>query len=92
MKTNRLNKRYSEISSLKELELERDRLHYKMGLREVELKRHMEDIKQSLTFSNVCRTVWSRIQGPTIAMGWAQGLNLFSWLFGRKRKKHSCSL
>ncbi|MCD7970346.1 MAG: hypothetical protein LUF87_08330 [Alistipes sp.] len=90
MKKNKLGKRYCKISTLDELELERDRLAYRIGLKEVDMEHQWEDIKESLTFSNICRTVWNRIEGPRLAL--THGFNVFSALFRKKRKKHSCSL
>ncbi|MCD8173491.1 MAG: hypothetical protein LUD76_08575 [Alistipes sp.] len=92
MKMSKLNRRLQGLSSLSQLQEEREKLEYKMGMKELELEREWQEVKEAFTFSNICRTVWSRIEVSSFASGLGQGFGLVSALFRKKRDKHSCYL
>lgn len=89
---NKLNKELRGISNIKELEAARERIHFKMGLKELDLQRDMEEVKEALTFSNICRTVWNSMDISSFVSGLSGGYGIISSLFARRRKKHSCSM
>lgn len=92
MTMKKMNKKYRQVSSLKELREERAKLDNRIEITEIELRHDLRSVQDAFSFQNILGMAQERFPGvATVVNGVLEGFSMVSSLIGTLRRRFSRS-